>query len=157
MTHQVTIYNSTFDGWLDGANPAYMRFKALPSRENAVKTAEAIENLRELYWHESGSNLTKPAFSEGRLFARCPELELIQDLAELAKHGGRLRRGNVKVKAITGSGHAADAAPQSVVNTFGNLPSGPVCTLQLELIDGTTRDVPEVLERAMLFWRAELN
>lgn len=43
------------------------------------------------------------AFDDGP-FRRCPDLQLIRDLADATKHGGELHRRSVIVKAISGCG-----------------------------------------------------
>lgn len=153
-------YGSALNCWHDAAGPAHSRFRQTPTRENAIKCAEAIENIRGWFWREKNPGIDHrsapdkyAAFNE-HLFRTCPELELIRDIAESAKHGGQLGRGGVKVLRIEGSGLGG---VEFVSGPLGTYERKPECTLQAVLKDGTEVPIPAMLERAMKYWRDELG
>jgi hypothetical protein len=88
-----------------------------------------------------------------QLFAECPELAIIKDIAEAAKHGGQLGRDNVQVKKIRGAGAGGIVTG---FTPFGIHEHKPVCTLQAVLKDGSEKPLPELLTKAMQYWRDTL-
>jgi hypothetical protein len=153
-------YGSALDCWHDAACPAYSRFREASTRENAIKCAEAIENIRGWFWRETYPGIdhrNEPAqyaaFNQ-QLFQACPELELIKDIAESAKHGGQLGRSSVKVLRIEGCGLGG---VEYVCDPLGTHERKPECTLRAVLNDGTEVPIPAMLERAMKFWRDKVS
>lgn len=150
---------SALDYWHSTANPAYMRFRDTPTKENAIECAKAIEDLRGWRWKEMHPGIdpradqTAYAAFNGQLFSGCPDLALIKDIAESAKHGGELGRSGVQVKGIAGSGIGG---VEQVFGPLGMYERKPECTLRAELHDGTQRRLPEMLASAIKFWRDEL-
>jgi hypothetical protein len=152
-------YGSARDYWHSHACPAHSRFRETSTRENAIECAKAIEDVRGWYWSDKYPGIDPrdakqeyDAFNR-QLFADCPELATIKDIAETAKHGGQLGRGGVQVKEIQGAGVGG------IVQEFG--PFGmhehkPVCTLRAVLEDGSEKPLPELLTRAMQYWRDKL-
>jgi hypothetical protein len=101
-------YSSALDYWHDRVLPNYRRYREVGNRENAIATAQTLWNLCEWSWHDvnpgqdtRGSN--KYRRHTKRLFNACPELCLIQDIAEIDKHRG-LSRPSVNVIEIVGAG-----------------------------------------------------
>jgi hypothetical protein len=153
--------------WHIHACPAHSRFRETSTRENAIECAKAIEDVRGWYWEETfpGLNPRKArkdydAFNR-QLFGECPELALIKDIADLAKHGGRLDRSDVKVKEIIGAGAGGilfvSGPPMGPSGPFRNMhESKPECTLRVVLNDGSEVPLPALLTRAMEYWRGIL-
>src|SRR5215469_5873267 len=151
-------YTSALDYWHRAANPAYMRFRDTPTKENAIECAQAIEDLRGWRWRDLHAGIdprAQPQVYEAHtrnLFAACPDLAPIRDIAESAKHGGELGRGSVRVKSIKGSGIGGI---EQVSSPFGMHERKPECTLQAEFDDGSEKSIPEMLRRAIEYWRNE--
>jgi hypothetical protein len=153
-------FGSALDYWHQITNRAFMRFKEAPTRENAIECAKAIEDLRDWLWTKENPGVDSRAmpdvyrtFNQG-LFAECPDLAIIKDIAEFAKHGGQLGRGSVMVKEIEGAGIGGlshEGGP------LGNYDRKPVCTLEAVLRDGSKKPIPEMLSRAVLYWRDRLS
>jgi hypothetical protein len=141
--------------------PANATWQKRMTRENAVALAKALWDLRD--WHRNDLPDPKPQKGdlEKQLFAACPELKLIKDLAESAKHGGKLDRDGVEVRAITGA--ESPGGTLTVTGPVGDRPFGsnyegpPPCTLALDLRNGQSRKLPEVLETTLHFWREKLS
>jgi hypothetical protein len=139
---------------------AYSRFLKIKNRENAIAAAKAISDLRDWLWHDTHPAVDPRDDVDGykaftaALFSDCPELELLRDIADGAKHGSKLGRKNVKVARITGSG-----SPGGTLYEFSPLgmnESTPACHLEIDVGDGVSHKLPEVLERAMRYWQKKL-
>jgi len=145
--------------------PAYSQFKEIQTRKSAIECAKTLENVRGWWWCDAHPGINprdqkrKFGVFTVRLFAECPALELIRDIAESAKHGGQLGRESTKVRAIEG-----EESPSGRVvfdNPFHN-PSRPgseallKSTLKIALWDGSEEKLSNVLERAVEFWRTKL-
>jgi hypothetical protein len=89
------------------------------------------------------------------LFKRCPDLLLVRDLADAAKHGGELGRGSVEVKGISGSGSPGGKTFTS--SPLGISQSTPECTLQIDRKNGSHRNMKEALATAYKFLRTEVS
>jgi hypothetical protein len=155
------------DHWFLHACPAYERFLKVSTRENAIECAKAIEDVRGWYWQDKHPGIdpknerqSYAAFNR-ELFASCPVLQLIKDIAELAKHGGHLGRSGVQVKEIRGAGVGGtvwvSSPPMGESGPFRNVhESEPECTLHAVLYDGLDEPLPPMLARAMEYWRDAL-
>jgi hypothetical protein len=109
----------------------------------------------------------KPKAFDQQLLSAHPELAWVRDIAESTKHGGRLNRATVKVKEIRGAGFPGGTVYRS--GPLGNMLAGPFgnqrqtarpvdeCTLVIVLQDDSQHGLPEVLERAMAFWRQHVG
>jgi hypothetical protein len=140
--------------------PAHARYRDVPSRENAIKTAAALWDTVGWLWSDLNPGLDRKnagaqagAFDKS-LFQKCPALVLIRDLADAAKHGGELSRSSVVVTAISGSG--SPGGTSYISSPLGTLQSTPACTLRIECKDGTSSDMTEVLHTAHAFLRREV-
>jgi hypothetical protein len=131
--------------------PAYSRFLDVPSQENALSAAATLWDTRG-WIDQKASPAAAKALSED-LLARCPDLGLIHDLADAAKHSGELDRSSVLVKGISGSGSPGGATFTS--SPLGTFQSTPECTLQIDLKNGGHRDMKEALATVHKFLRAE--
>jgi hypothetical protein len=115
---------------------------------------------------QQGEKADTDAF-DADLFKRCPDLMLIADLAEAAKHGGELTRASVIVKGLSGCGSPGGTSfTYSVFGPIGERPSGPFggmvestpeCTLRIERKDGSSRDMTEALETVYKFLLTETS
>ena len=156
------------DHWFLHACPAYSRFKENSTRENAIECAKAIEDVRGWYWRAKHPGLDPrrakseyAAFNQ-KLFAECPELALIRDIADQAKHGGQLDRADVQVKEIQGAGapggtYMVSGPPLTPSGPFRNMHEiKPECTLRIALTDGSEKKLPTVLAASMQYWRGKL-
>jgi len=140
------------------AYPANSSFVRIKNRDNAIALAKTLWELRDWHWNDLPD--PKPAKGEldKQLFAACPELELVRDVAESAKHGGKLHRRGVKVLAITGAGSPGGTSTVTGPAGYGASYEGPPpCTLALDLGNGQSRNLPEVLETTLRFWRDTLS
>ena len=149
--------------------PAHTRFNEIQTRKNAIDCAKTIWELRDWHWRDQNPGLdsrVRPEaftqFTEG-LFAACPQLELIRDIAESAKHGGELGRGTVKVKAIEGAEYPGGTLrrtgpPLTPTGPFRAMHeiAKPESTLRVVLIDGSSQSLPQVLAGAVEYWRNRL-
>jgi hypothetical protein len=131
------------------AGPAYSTFLRLKSRENAVAAAVAFWEMRDHLRGDTG----KAEFDQA-LFKSCPELELILDIAEASKHAD-LCRDNVKVSGISGTGSIGGEA--TIISPLGSLQTVPPCTLQVDLKEGSSLTMEDVLVTAAKFLRAQIN
>ena len=149
------------DYWGKDVLPAYKRFVDLPNRENALNLAQVAWNLHDRMWHSENPGVNPRDDEKGyksfreRLFQACPELSLVQDVAESIKHTGLSRR-SVKLKNIEGLG-----SPGGKIQHFkafsGMEEYAPKGQLDLVLHDGTRRSFTELLERVIDFWKAKLS
>jgi hypothetical protein len=155
--------------------PAHQRFLKISNLENAMAAARALwENVGWLWSdrhpgvdRQKAEAATVKAFDDD-LFKRCPDLQLLRDLTDAAKHGGELKRPSVVVTGISGCGSPGGTSFTS--NPFGpkgERPSGPFggmmvqstpdCTLQMDLEGGGSRDMKEALATAFKFLQAETS
>jgi hypothetical protein len=153
--------------------PANTRFLEISSRENAIDLAKALWDTAGWLWSDRNPGVDRRApaaktraFDED-LFRRCPDLQLIRDLAEFAKHGGELNRASVVVKGISGIG--SQGGTSFVSNPFGangersNGPFGgmavqstPKCTLQIDTANGS-RNMKDALASVFHFLQTEIT
>jgi hypothetical protein len=162
MLKDVSIGYASAREMLDSVvTPAYSQFLKIQSRENAIEVAQAVWNMTDRRWYDLNPG-TDPRSDPNRykafkadLTIACPELALIQDIAESAKHGGQLERGSVKVRVITGAG-----SPGGTVYVFSPLGMNqftPECQLVVECLDGTNRPLPDILALAVKYWHRALE
>jgi hypothetical protein len=153
-------HSSARDHWNGLTCPAYSHFVDRQSIESAIECAKSIWELREFLWRDMHPNIdpreapqTYKTFND-QLLAACPSLDLIRDIAESAKHGGQLSRNTVKVKGIKGAGGGGTLMESGPLGMYEHKPK---CTFEIELNDGSVEKLPEVLERAMKYWRGKLS
>ena len=141
--------------------PAYNRFSERQTRETALAVAQAAWQLHERLWHDKGCEPDKIDDFRADLYRTCPELELLRDWVETAKHSG-LGRSGVKLVSITGAENPGgtlviNEGPVTSAGPFrGNRTTVPTCTMTLNFDDGKSYDLQEVLKRVVEFWRKEL-
>jgi hypothetical protein len=153
--------------------PANTRFLKISNSENAISLAKALWDTAGWLWsdrHPGVDRRNHPAAGafDDDLFKGCPDLRLIRDVAETAKHGGELSRKSVVVSGISGSG--SPGGTSFISNPFGppmgERPSGPFggmmvqstpeCTLRIDH-EGGSRDMKEALTAAFKFLQAETS
>jgi hypothetical protein len=153
--------------------PANTRFQDIPSRENAISLAKALWETNGWLWSDRNpgvdrrADLGKAKTFDDDLFERCPDLQLVRDVAEAAKHGGELKRESVVVKEISGVG--SPGGTQCVAQIFGPngerrdgpfggmmVPSTPECTLSIETESGS-HDMKLVLATVLQFLLTETS
>jgi hypothetical protein len=154
-------FDSASQHFINNLLPAYDRFQTRQTRGTALAVAQAAWQLHERLWHDKGKPKTLDDF-RADLYGSCPELELLRDWVEAAKHSG-FGRSSVKLVSITGYENPGGTL---VVNDGPVTPSGPfrasrtsvpTSTLKLNFNDGRSYDVKEVLKRVVEFWRQELT
>jgi hypothetical protein len=85
----------------DALVPANARFRQKQTRETLLAVASPAWALHERLWHDQGCNPDLEQF-RADLFKQCPELELLRDFVETAKHTG-LNRKSVRLVNLTGA------------------------------------------------------
>jgi hypothetical protein len=160
-----------------GANviPAHTRFLNLSNYENAMTLAKALWDTAGWLWSDRYPGVDRrdqkakadvKAFDDD-LFKRCPDLKLLRDLADWAKHGGELTRSSVVVTDISGSGSPGGSSfTSNQLGPSGERSSGPFsgmmvqstqeCTLRIEY-EGKSREMKEALATAFKFLQAETS
>jgi hypothetical protein len=151
--------------------PANTRFLKISNHENAISLAKALWDTAGWLWSDRNPGVDRrdpkanaKAFDDD-LFRRSPDLRLLCDLAEVAKHGGELSRPNVKVTGLSGRGSPGGTSFTSdAFGPMGQRPSGPFggmmvestpeCTLRIDH-EGGSRDMKEALAAAFKFLQAE--
>ena len=141
--------------------PANTQFLRLSNYENAFSLAKALWDTTGWLWSDRYPGVDRrkaraedvKAF-DNDLFKRCPDLQLLRDLADAAKHGGELSNPNVTVTGLSGSG-----SPGGTIFTttmFGTHESTPECTLRIAHAGGS-RDMKEALATAFKFLQTETS
>lgn len=121
-------HTTALEHWHGYTCPAHSDFRERPTLENAVDCAKAIWELRDWLWRETYPGLTmqddqaKATAFDQQLFASCPEMPTLRDIAESGKHGGQLSRGSVIVHEIRGVGFPSGTLIRS--GPLGDLMSG---------------------------------
>jgi hypothetical protein len=132
-------FTSAREFWDEVVLPAYECFKAEPTRGKAIMACFPAWHIQGWIWHQqhpgedTRNNSDYQQFQQ-RLFANCPELQWIRDVADAGKHRG-LGRQTVEVREVKGT-WPLNATP-----------------LTMTLDDGTRHDFADVLERVIEFWR----
>jgi hypothetical protein len=159
---KIAIGASSARGYLEQqVAPAYSRFLGAQSRENALSVAAVLWDTVGWLWSDLNpgidrrKNKTAADNFDANLFKRCPDLAPVRDLADAAKHGGELGRSSVVVKGISGSG--SPGGTTFAFSPLGMLQSTPECTLQIDLKDGSRRDLKQALAAVYEFLRAETS
>jgi hypothetical protein len=153
--------------------PANTRFLDISNQANAISLAQTLWDNTGWLWSDRNpgvdrrASTAKTAAFDHDLFSRCPDLQLIRDVAEAAKHGGELKRSSVVVTGISGIG--SPGGTSFVSNPFGadgersNGPFGgmmvetkPQCTLKIDTANGS-RDMKEALASVFKFLLAETS
>jgi hypothetical protein len=150
-------HSSARDHWKRFTCPTYSRFVDRQSIESAIECAKSIWELRDFLWRDMHPNIDPrdaPQTFNDQLFVACAGLNLIRDIAESAKHGGQLSRNTVKVKGIKGAGGGGTLMESGPLGMYEHKPK---CTFEIELNDGSVEKLPEVLDRAMKYWRGKLS
>jgi hypothetical protein len=141
--------------------PAHQQFLRISNLENAMAAAKALWETVGWLWLDRHPGVDRrkaraddvKAF-DNDFFKRCPDLQLLRDLADAAKHGGELSNPNVTVTGLSGSG-----SPGGTIFTttmFGTHESTPECTLRIEHAGGS-RDMKEALAAAFKFLQTETS
>jgi hypothetical protein len=138
----------------DALLSAYRRFKQAQTRTTALEVAHAAWALQERLWHDQGRNPPDLEQFRAALFKECPDLELIRDHTETAKHV-ELGRKSVRLVSITGGENPGGV--YEVSDQFGQRIVPGVCTLTFNTIDGQSYKVTDVLERVVRFWANKLR
>jgi hypothetical protein len=132
-------FTSTREYWMEVAEPAYDKFIKDESRGNAIMAFLALSPLPDWLWHEqhpgedTRNNKDYEIFRQ-QLFASCPELAWLRDVADAGKHRG-LGRANLQVR------EAAKTWPRNTQ------------PLTIVLDSGTEHDISDVLSRVMQYFR----
>jgi hypothetical protein len=133
-------YRSAKELWAEVVLPAYERFKADPSRANAIIASVFAWQIQDWIWHDQhpgedtrDSKDQYKQFQE-KLFNDCPELTWVRDVADAGKHRG-LGRPMVEVREVTNT-WPLNATPSII-----------------KLNDGTEHDLADVLLRVIEYWR----
>lgn len=134
--------------------PAYSQFRQRQTNANALEVAQAAWQIYERLWHDQGGGVRqqKKKFRTD-LFAACPELKLLYDWVEAAKHTG-LDRQDVKLVSITGSEWPGGTL--EMFGPFGNTTIVPECTLTMNVGDKIYL-VTDVLRHVVAFWKQKLQ
>ena len=125
--------------WTEVAEPACHRFINDESRGNAIAAFLLLWPLHDWLWHEQhpGEDTRKSkgydAFRQ-QLFASCPELAWLRDVADAGKHRG-LGRANVQVREV------AKTWPRNTQ------------PLTMVLDNGTEHNITDVLLRIVEYFR----
>jgi hypothetical protein len=141
--------------------PAHQRFLRISDLENAMTAAKALSETVGWLWSDRHPGVDRgkapvedvKAF-DNDLFERCPDLRLLRDLADAAKHGGELSNPRVTVTGLSGSGSPGGTI--STTTMFGTHESTPECTLRIEHAGGS-RDMKEALATAFKFLQTETS
>jgi hypothetical protein len=137
----------------DALLPAYNRFQQKQTRDTLLGVASPAWALHERLWHDQGC---KPDIEQFRadLFTACPELDLLRDYVEAAKHTGLNRKG-VRLVSLTGAENPGGIA--EIADQFGQRRTTLDCTLTLNYADGTSYRVTDVVKRVVEFWVKKLS
>lgn len=155
-------YTSAHQFWLEVVLPTYERFKAEPTRQNAILAALSAWHVHEWLWHEQhpGENTWKNRDYESfldQLLKTCPELAWIRDIADASKHRG-LGRSTVQVKRTRSENRYI--GPLGTVGC-GELALGELRVVSTPLIitltDGSTYGFAQVLSGVIEFWKTKFN
>jgi hypothetical protein len=134
-------FTSAREFWTEVVLLAYECFKAEPTRGKAIMTCFPACHILDWIWHqqhpgEDTRNNNDYRVFQQQLFANCPELQWIRDVADAGKHRG-LGRQSVEVREVKGT-WPLNATP-----------------LTMTLDDGTQHHFSDVLECVIEFWRAK--
>jgi hypothetical protein len=131
-------FTSAREYWTEVAEPAYERFINDESRGNAITAFLVLWPLHDWLWHEHhpGEDTRSKDYEPFRqqLFANCPELAWLRDVADAGKHRG-LGRANVQVREV------AKTWPRNTQ------------PLTIVLDSGTEHDITDVLLRVVEYFR----
>jgi hypothetical protein len=149
--------------YLLAVKPACDDFLANPlSVRCAMFAAIALHHLAdyralENYVGPDNHNAMKRAVKEVRdsLVARCPDLALIGDIADAAKHS-RLTTPNGGARLVQDI-EKIDVTPGIFGAPFPRGVFGEAACLYVELADGIRRPFAEILQNALLLLQAELD
>jgi hypothetical protein len=147
-------YQSAREFWNENAIPAFQTFQDQRNRANAINAAIYAWQIHDWIWHEQHpgedtyKNTTYKKFKK-KLIKKCPELSVIRDVADAAKHRG-LGRSDVRVKRIASQTYfitnPAHGGRPATLTTW-NKP------LQITLADHKILDFANTLSKVMDFWR----
>ena len=132
-------FTSAREFWTEVVLPAYERFQAEPTRGNAIMACFPAWHIQDWIWHQqhpgddTHNNNDYQLFQQ-QLFANCPELQWIRDVADAGKHRG-LGRQTVEVREVKGA-WPLNAAP-----------------LTVKLTDQTEHAFADVLSRVIQYWQ----
>jgi hypothetical protein len=131
--------------------PAYRNFTQLPRRANAMEFAIAAWHMEDQLWLHLG----KPFRDKFRanLVAACPELRLVRDLCDAAKHH-ELDRKSVTLVALEGAEGGGMFEMSGPLGTTSRFDRG---SLELVEANGSRHDVYPVFRSVAEFWRSEIE
>jgi hypothetical protein len=138
--------------WSKVVLPDYDEFKQSHTARDAVHAALSAWHLSEWVFCEQPPSTQKEDFRKD-LIKACPELGLVRDYAETAKHRG-LSRGNIKVSKVE-----PDSRVESVqhvhIGDFGSVSIAirGTSAVTMFLDDGTSRQFSDVLSCVIDYWR----
>jgi len=132
-------FTSAQEFWAEVVLPAYECFKAEPTRGKAIMACFPAWHIQDWIWHqqhpgEDTRNNNDYQLFQQHLFANCPELHWIRDVADAGKHRG-LGRQAVEVREVKGT-WPLNATP-----------------LTIKLTDQTEHDFADVLSRVIEYWQ----
>jgi len=137
----------------DALVPANARFRQKQTRETLLAVASPAWALHERLWHDQGCNPDLVQF-RADLFKQCPELELLRDFVETAKHTG-LNRKSVRLVGLTGAENPGGVG--EMTSPFGTLITPLECTLTFNYCDGKSYKATDVIKRIVDFWVKKLS
>jgi hypothetical protein len=131
-------FTSAREYWAEVAEPAYNRFINDESRGNAIAAFLLLSPLPDWLWHdqhpgEDTRNKDYEIFRQ-QLFANCPELSWLRDVADAGKHRG-LGRSSLQVREVAKS-WPRNTQPLTIV-----------------LDDGTEHNIADILARVVEYFR----
>jgi hypothetical protein len=143
-------FRSAEEFWAEVVMSSYERFKAEPTRANALTASGHAWHVHEWIWHDQhpGEDTRHSAdYKEfqNKLFSECPELAWIRDVADASKHRGLGRPAEVR-RVTSGTRFA--------VGALGSAAYGEGLLI-ITLTDDSTRDFAEVLSLVINYWRAK--
>ncbi len=131
-------FTSAREYWTEVAEPTYDRFINDESRGNAIAAFLLLWPLHDWLWHEQhpgeDTNSKDYGMFRQQLFANCPELAWLRDVADAGKHRG-LGRANVQVREV------AKTWPRNTQ------------PLTIVLDNGTEHNITDVLLRVVEYFR----
>jgi len=144
-------FNSPHD-WLEyNVLPALAEFSETPQRASAIRFAKAAWHLHDRLWHQRGKP-NREKFVAG-LFAACPDLARVRDLADAGKHH-QLDRPSVTLAGIAG---AEGGGTSESCGPFGMTSSMDRGSLAFVDNNGSRYDLHTMFRQVVRFWQSEIK
>jgi hypothetical protein len=137
----------------DALLPAYRRFQKRQTRDTLLEVASVAWHLCERFWHDQGCKVDLGTF-RATLFKECPELALLRDYVETAKHVG-LTRESIRLVELTGAENPGGF--EEITGPLGTLRTTPECTLTFNYAGGENHKVTDVIKSVVDFWARKLK